>query len=289
MWTPSRRQPPDAENERIRGPVPTRADVDGPGPSRHSPGVSTPDARPPIQIDPGLAPLAPPERFAQLCAEHGIELEDREIEQLGLFLAILLDTNERLSLTAIKGEEESWERHVFDALTLLAVLHELPPGAKVIDVGSGTGVPAIPLAIALPELRFTLVEATGKKARFLEATASALGLENVHVEASRAELVGRDPKHREKHDVVIARAVGSLRILVELCLPLVSVQGRAVLVKGGRADEELAEASKAMAALHAEHLGTFDTPTGRLVILEKTKATGKRYPRRPGELKRAPL
>lgn len=245
--------------------------------------------RAPIEVVTEAEPLAPSPAFLEASESFGIQLEPLELERLGRFLALLLANNQRMNLTAIRDEDDQWMRHGFDALTLMAALAELEDGQSVVDVGSGSGVPALPLAIARPDLRFTLIETTGKKATFLARVAEALGLEHVQVIADRAETVGRSPQHREQHDLVIARAVAPLRVLVELCSPLIRVEGRCAFIKGGRADEELKEAGHALRALHLDHVGTLETPTGKILLLDKSKRTGKRYPRRPGEPKRAPL
>jgi 16S rRNA (guanine527-N7)-methyltransferase len=239
----------------------------------------------------GLAALEPTPEFSRLCAGFGLVLEPAEVERLGRYLALLLETSRSHNLTAVREQAEAWVRHIFDSLTLVPVLAELPEGSRVIDVGSGGGLPGVPLAIAMPRLKFTLLEATGKKAEFLRHVASPAGvrLANVEVYAARAEQAGREPGRRDSYDAAVARAVGPMAVIAELATPLVRPGGLVVLVKGEKADEELAAAKQALHLLHATHAGTIQTPTGRLVVLEKQRATPKMYPRRDGEPKRAPL
>jgi 16S rRNA (guanine527-N7)-methyltransferase len=249
-----------------------------------------PPPRPPLDPLAGApdAPLPAPADFLDAAAAIGVAFEPGEVEALGRYLALLLHANEVMNLTAIKAPVEAWTRHILDALTLLPLLAELAPGALVVDVGSGGGVPGIPLAIVRPDLKVTLIESTQKKAAFLEACARRLGLGNVEVRAQRAEEAGRSDL-RETADLVCARAVGRLATLVELTLPLVRGAGRAVFIKGAAADEELEEAGAAIRMLGGAHAGTLPTPTGRIVAIEKVRGTGKMYPRRAGEPKRAPL
>jgi len=251
--------------------------------------ASAPDA-PREFFAPGLAPLEPTRDFLDAAADLSVSFEPGELERLGRYLAILLDANTRMNLTAITAPEEAWRRHILDSLTLLPVLAELPESARIVDVGSGGGAPALPLAIVMPSARFTLVEATAKKAEFLRAAAAALGLTNVEVVNDRAESIGAHPSLlRAQFDAVTARAVGRLASLAELCVPLAKVGGIVALIKGQKADEELEEARQALHMLHASHAGTVDTPTGRIVVLEKRRTTPIDYPRRPGEPERAPL
>lgn len=246
--------------------------------------------------------LSPTPSFVQAAERLGIAFDEGDLERLGLYLALLLEANRSFNLTSITDPDAAWERHVLDSLTLLPLLAELPDDARVIDVGSGGGVPGIPLAITMPRVRFTLLEATGKKAAFLTRTAAALGLANVEVVHDRAEHAGRDrgrlvpgpagsrsPGHREAYDAVVARAVGRLATIAELCAPLAKVGGRVLLIKGRKADEELAEADAALAMLRVEHAGTIDTPTGRIVVLAKHVPTPRAYPRADGEPARSPL
>ncbi len=274
----------------------------------HPPANAKP--RPPCQprekLDVSNAPvtsIAAPEDFLAETKTIGIEFEPGEEEKLGLYLALLLKANELQNLTAVRDAKEAWRRHILDSLTLLPFIAEFGDGAKIIDVGSGGGLPGLPLAIAMPKDNFTLLEATGKKCEFLRQAIARLDLKNASVVQGRSERVAHDRGartdqhgtirhdggHREAYDIVIARAVGRLATLAELTLPLCKVGGRVLLIKGEKADEELKEAEKALHILKAVHGGTTPTPTGRIVILEKRSATPRDYPRADGEPARAPL
>lgn len=262
----------------------------------------------PDQINPNFSPsplpspLQPPADFLELAESIGIEFDPGDVDQLGRFVSLLLETNKSFNLTAITDPDEAWTRHILDALTLVPMLAEIAPGERglrVIDIGSGGGVPALPLAIVSPDMRMTLVEPTGKKAAFLSHAATVLGLANVTVIQGRAENLGQDHRgaergdglgaHREGYDAVTVRAVGHLAIIAELCIPLARPGGFVLAVKGAKADQEVEEATKAIGMLGARHATTVETPTGRVVVLEKVSRTPRTYPRRDGEPKRAPL
>lgn len=192
-------------------------------------------------------------------------LDDATLATLGDYLGRLLAMNEVMNLTAVRDPAEAWDRHLLDALTLLPLLAEIPAGGRVVDVGSGGGIPGIPLAIARPDLRFTLVESTKKKAGFLTSVSAALGLDNVKVRAERAEKL----ELRGVFDAATARAVARLEELVPLVVPLLRGRGVALLIKGQRADEELEEAADALEDFRAAHEKTLPTPTGRIVVLRR--------------------
>ncbi len=228
-----------------------------------------------------------------------------EVERLGRFLALLLETNKTMNLTAIRDPRDAWQRHVLDSLSLMPVIEEASPDtpARVIDVGTGGGLPGVPLAVCNPDSPFTLLDSTAKKCAFLEHVARELDLPNVRVVCARAEQAGhdrgkkidrggesfREGAMRDSFDLVTARAVGRLATLLELTVPFARVGGLCALIKGRKADEELAEAKQAMHLLHAVHVGSLDTPTGRVVVFEKLRPTPKTYPRPAGEPKRKPL
>jgi 16S rRNA (guanine527-N7)-methyltransferase len=247
---------------------------------RQGPGTSVPG--PPRAIQ------APPTFLAQAeCL--GIAFDSGDLEKLGRYLALLLDANTRFNLTAITEPNEAWTRHILDSLTLIAPLASLE-ARTVIDIGSGAGLPGLPLAIVMSDVRFTLVEATGKKARFLEQTIAQLELTNATVICERAEVIGQDHKvHREQYDVVIARAVGKLPVLLELTVPLAKVGGHVLAMKGEKAAQEISEAKQALYLLHAQVSESITTPTGTIVAIEKLRKAPRVYPRKPGEPKRAPL
>lgn len=172
------------------------------------------------------------------------------------------------------------------------LLDHLGEAVRVVDVGSGGGLPGLPLAIARPELEVTLVEADQVKAAFLVQACAALGLRKVDVLARRAEDVGRDARYRETFDAAVARAVAAMPVLVELCLPLVRVGGRLLAQKTDR--EDVAAASRAIAVLGGELVEVVPAPStarhsGTIVIVAKVGPTPEAYPRRAGVPARKPL
>ncbi|MBX3356995.1 MAG: 16S rRNA (guanine(527)-N(7))-methyltransferase RsmG [Phycisphaeraceae bacterium] len=239
--------------------------------------------------------LEPPPGFIAAAEELGVAFDPGDVDRLGRFLALMLEVNKTHNLTAITDPAEAWTRHILDAISVVPLIASVEPAeagspVRVCDIGAGGGVPGIPLAILLPEVRFTLVEATGKKVEFLRSAVAELGLENVAVVGERAERVGQDHRaHREKYDVALARAVGHLAIVVELCAPLVRPGGVVLAIKGAKAEQEIEQAGKAMGLLGVRLFQTVPTPTGRIVVLEKTTRTPRDYPRRDGEPKRRPL
>ncbi len=250
-------------------------------------------------ILPTAAPQAmvPPEDFVAKAAEIGVEFDDTDIPKLGTYLALLLAVNETMNLTAIKDPALAWSRHILDSISLIPMLADLPEGARVIDVGSGGGLPGLPLAICMPHLRFSLLEATGKKAAFLERAVQLLGLSNVTVMHDRAERAAhfrgsredRSVGTREAFDAVVARAVGRINALAEITMPFAKIGGRVLLMKGEKAAEELAEAQLAFKLLYAVYVQTIDLPTGKVVVLEKNSSTPRIYPRGDGEPTNRPL
>ena len=181
------------------------------------------------------------ELWSELARRADIELTAAQHEQLARYLDLLLAANARMNLTRITDRGAAELQHVADSLT---VLPHLPAGAiRVADVGSGGGVPGIPLAIARPDATFLLIESTKKKAAFLNETIEALELPNVSVSEWRAEDVGHS-NSRETFDVALARAVATLAWLAEWCLPLAKKGGRMLAMKGPKVADEFPQAKR---------------------------------------------
>ena len=174
----------------------------------------------------------------------------------------------------------------------LVLVDHLGAARSLVDVGSGAGLPGLPIKIARPDLRVTLIEADQAKAAFLVHASAALGLEGVEVVARRAEDAGQDPALREAFDVAVARALAPLPVLVELCLPLVRVGGRLLAQK--TEGEDTGAASRAIGLLGGRLATVVSAPSsaraaGTIVIVEKVSPTPALYPRRAGIPARKPL
>lgn len=228
-------------------------------------------------------------------ARLGIEVPAEMLERLARYLDLLLEANQSINLTAVRERDAAWRRHIVDSLTLLPLLEDLPEDAAVIDVGSGGGLPGVPVAITRPDLRVTLLEATGKKARFLDRCVAEVPLPGCRVLALRAETAGQDPNHRQSYDAAICRAVGPMSELLEYALPLVRVGGRVLAMKGPSVPAELEKAADALAVLGAGELQVVEAyPEGFgldtvVVSIAKDQPTPREFPRSPGTPRHEPL
>ncbi|HHX64895.1 MAG TPA: 16S rRNA (guanine(527)-N(7))-methyltransferase RsmG [Chloroflexi bacterium] len=240
----------------------------------------------------------------------GLTLSPGHIDQFERYYQELRAWNQRFNLTAITGYQEVQIKHFLDSLTCLLAFprgagdDSIPDTVPVqigsrslwcVDVGSGAGFPGLPIKIMLPEAEVTLIEATGKKVTFLQHMVRVLGLEHVNVLRARAEEVGRLPEHRERYDIVVARAVAHLGVLAEYCLPLLRVGGRMIAPKGEEADKEAEAAGRAVEVLGGRlvgvkpvHLPGIDSER-YLVVVDKVGKTPDDYPRRTGIPSKRPL
>ncbi len=229
--------------------------------------------------------------------ENGLSEYSVHRERFYELCNIMLEQNKVMNLSAIRDEKGVICRHFADSLT--AAKH-IPKGATVLDVGSGGGMPTLPLAIVRDDLHITALDATTKKTAYILSAAKELGLENVSVVSARAEELGTAPEHREKYDVVIARAVAALRVLTEWCAPFAKVGGLFISMKGNKGKTELSEAQNAVRELSLslkedDAFSLYDPSASEedakrhIFVFEKTAKTDKKYPRKNAQIQKKPL
>ena len=233
----------------------------------------------------------PNDLWNQLASSARRPLTNAQVGQLDRYLDLLFEANTRMNLTRIVDREQAAIGHIGDALTLLPFLptHSF----TLADIGSGGGVPGLPLAIACPESTIILIESTNKKAAFLRACADQIGLSNVRVVPMRAEEAGRGPL-RETLDFVTARAVGELVFLIEWGIPILRKGGKLLAMKGAKAAEEIADSRRVLTALNASEaiIHPVQLPGAEhhvIVEIKKLGGTDPRYPRNATTAKGKPI
>jgi 16S rRNA (guanine527-N7)-methyltransferase len=226
------------------------------------------------------------------------KLPSLTMEKCDKFTALtkrLLEENEKYNLTAITDPDKIILNHYADCATLAAIL---PKGAKIADVGCGAGFPTLPVAILRDDVRITAIDSTAKRINYVSETAALLGLSNVTAVAMRAEDGGQNPEYREKFDVVCARAVAELRILMEWCVPFIKKDGIFLSLKGKNAETELENAENAIKKLYCpltidEKVTLLEdgeeTSERHNFVFKKAKSTDKIYPRRNAQITKNPL
>lgn len=217
-------------------------------------------------------------------------LTDEQLEQFDIYARLLVEWNEKMNLTAIIEPEDIVIKHFADSLALLDYA-EVRDNAKIIDVGCGAGFPSLPLLIARPDIKLTMMDALNKRLTFLDAVLSETGLhaELVH---SRAEELGKDADYREQYDVATARAVAPMNVLSEYCLPFVKVGGEFVALKGSNDDVSPAENAIKTLGGELKNAVSYKLPNGdsrSIAIVKKISQTPTNYPRNNKRISTKPL
>ena len=230
--------------------------------------------------------------LAAKAAGAGFNLTETQLAQFNKYYEMLVETNKVMNLTALTEPEDVAVKHVVDSLMAYA---DYFPGKVLADVGTGAGFPGIPLKIYCPELKVVLIDSLAKRLSFLQRVIDELQLKDIECVHLRAEDAGKSAAHREKYDIVTARAVARLSVLSEYCLPLVKVGGMFVALKGSKYKEEIAAAGKALSVLGgkiitAQEVALPGLNDGRAVIsIKKVKPSPKAYPRKAGLPDKNPL
>jgi len=222
----------------------------------------------------------------------GISLKDSEIEKFFLYKDILKEWNQKINLTAIEDDEGIILKHFVDSLTILPYLGK--KALKLIDVGTGAGFPGIPIKIVNESANITLLDSLDKRIKFLDNVNQSLGLTGINTVHGRAEDFGVKPEFRESYDVAVARAVASLPVLLEYCLPFVKVGGQFIAMKGS-SGEEVAQSKKALDLLGGiiQDVKEFVIPgtdmNRSIIVVKKLRQTSTKYPRKAGKPTKEPL
>lgn len=224
----------------------------------------------------------------------GIAVTEEQQAQFDAYYRLLIDWNERMNLTTIVDRAEVYEKHFYDSATLVKAT-TFGPEMRCLDIGSGAGFPAIPLAILFPYVHMTMIESTGKRISFLKVACQTLQLSRCTLVHGRAEEVAHVQKLRESFDVVTARAVAKMPYLAECGLPFVRVGGNFVAMKGTDGVTEIHQAQRAIACCGGgvARAIAFALPisqaTRQLIVVPKVQQTPKQYPRTQALLKKNPL
>ena len=227
----------------------------------------------------------------------GISLSEAQLDRFEAYYQELVQGNRRVNLTRITDYTGVQVKHFLDSLTIHPAVGGLEPGWRVLDIGAGAGFPGMPLKLAFPEVEVTLMESAAKKTRFLEELRDRLEIPEVEVLTGRAESVAHQESQRESYDLVTARGLARLPVLLEFALPFCRVGGRLAAMKHGGPglEQELASAANALKVLAGRVTNMYPvelpglTDNRVVVVVEKQAPTPETYPRRPGMPSKRPL
>ncbi len=233
--------------------------------------------------------------YAQKKEKHA-NLDADKLEKFKKLCSLLTEQNRKKNLTAITEPEEIEVKHFIDSLEAIDLIKKYTDGRtfSLIDIGCGAGFPGLPLKIYFEDAEFVLVDSVAKKIEFVNEAIEELGLKNIATETERAEYLGHT-QYREHFDICTSRAVAQMPVLLEYCLPFLTTGGHCLFYKSGTYENELDSARKALEVLGGEvkEVLEFNLPLDNaarsLIVIEKTKATPEKYPRRPGKASKSPI
>lgn len=232
------------------------------------------------------------EYFLDELVKLNISLSEMQINQFIRFYEMLIEKNKVMNLTAITEFDEVIDKHFLDSLNLFRLI-DLNSEKRILDLGTGAGFPGIPLKIAFPKIKITLVDSLNKRVMFLNDVVNQLGLEDVECVHSRAEDLAKKKEYREEYDICVSRAVANLSTLSEYCIPFVKVGGNFISYKSGDCDEEINSSKAAIKKLGARisKVENFEIKDmGRsFVVIDKISSTPSKYPRKAGLPSKEPL
>ncbi|MFO7952886.1 MAG: 16S rRNA (guanine(527)-N(7))-methyltransferase RsmG [Bacillota bacterium] len=222
-----------------------------------------------------------------------LTLEQDQKEKLMQYIKLLLEELDKQRIIGESSVDDIINRQIYDSVYPLKLLN-IPAESRILDLGTGGGLPGIPLKICKPDLDVHLLDANKKRVILLSKIIEKLHLKNTHVIHGRAEKIGQEMRHREKFNIVLSKAVAKTSILAELTLPLANMDGKVLLYKGPKGEAEIDEAKGALELCGGEHERTWDyrLPTGekrKLLLIRKINKTPEKYPRREGKPEKAPL